>query len=80
MVKTRYSLRIELYGMPAYIIDELLQRGLHGVTRENVLEHIVSEALNGRLDEFARSGITYADAERKGYVPIKIKQEKTKRK
>jgi hypothetical protein len=74
--ETEYNVKVNLYGLPAYIIDKLLETGLYGFNREDALERIVCDWIEGRLDKLENLGIDFEEAKRKGYIPIKIKEDK----
>ena len=42
-VHQRWPLKIEMYGLPAYQLDSLAERGMFGGQRRTVAEHILEE-------------------------------------
>ncbi len=72
-----YKVSAEFYGLRAYVADELVRMGLYE-NREEVLDSIVSRG----IEAFLISGLlgeiedVKKDAEKKGYIPIKILDEK----
>ncbi len=71
-----YELKVEFYGLPAYVIDRLLETGLYGNTREGVVERLVANAIAEMMhaDGLEHLGVTIQDARVKGYIPIKVQE------
>ncbi len=75
MNKRNYTLKVEFYGGPAYIINELQKLGLHGRTKEGVVERIIIDWIFQNFNKLDNLGINLSDAEKKGYIPAKIKKK-----
>ena len=65
---------VEVYGMPAYVVDKLLETGLYGNTREKVLERIVVSWISEKFDFLKYLGVSLEEAKIKGYIPIKTRE------
>ena len=74
--KTEYKVNVSFYGMPAYVIDKLLEQGLHGTTKSGVVERIVSEWMLEHVYDLEFFGINIQDAKEQKYIPIKLRKEK----
>ena len=75
MPKREYKLHVEFYGLPAYVIDELLKTGLYGTTKEGVVERIIGNWVREQMSNLEVLGITVQGAVKKKYIPINIKEE-----
>lgn len=58
-VHQKQPLRIQVYGPPAYRVDELVRLGLFGTTRAEVVRRGIESQIFDRLDYFSKiTGIT----------------------
>jgi hypothetical protein len=69
-----YRQSAEYFGLPAYVIDKLVETGFFGRTRESVIEHITSDWVIHNLDKLSALGINIDEAKKEGYIPIKFKK------
>jgi hypothetical protein len=70
-----FSVRVDLYGLPAYAVDQLLKTGLYGTTRKQVVEELARQQIRREFPNWDIHGITPRDAEERGYTPIKFKED-----
>ena len=70
-----YDVNVRLYGLPAYIIDELVKTGLHGSDRESVARNIISEWGRDNLERLAHFGLDMEDAMKKGFIPVEEQKD-----
>lgn len=66
--RTKYTIREEIEGFPAYALDELIKVGLYGTTREEVMQYIINDWLSGKWRQLSELEIKVDDAERLGYI------------
>ena len=66
--QTNYRVEVQVYGVTAYVVDELQKRGLHGKTREEVVRQIVAICVSEQFGKLAHIGVSFEDAVRKGYL------------
>ena len=66
-LETTYDVRLHLEKFPAYVVERLIDTGLHGRTRESVVEEIVLSWMREHRSELEIFGITLEDAKNKGY-------------
>jgi len=70
--KVKYKLTIELYGLPAYSVDKLLEQGLHGHTKERVVEGLLAQHIQDHWEELQARGLSIKGAEEQNYIPIDV--------
>lgn len=76
-----YKVEIELEGYPAYVINKLVKTGLYGNNREEVVKNLVLSKLRGDLSKNGLLRIVdevLESAQKKGYMPVEIKDEEEK--
>ncbi len=61
-----YKITINVSGMPAYVLDELLSGGFYGKTHVEIVERVLLEGLEEKAEGL---GLKKRDAEKKGYIP-----------
>lgn len=70
MPKKEYCLEVEFCGIPAYVIDKLVETGLYGTTKEGIIEGMVSDWIVDHMDHLETLNITATGAKTEGYIPI----------
>ena len=71
-----YSVTVKFYGLPAYVVDELVGTGLYGNNRAEVVRRLASDQIVEELRSglLKKLGITIEDAKKKNYIPVKEKK------
>lgn len=65
---------VQFYGLPAYIIDKLIETGLYGTTRAQVAEELAKLQIRKDLKFYEEAfGFNIGKARKECYWPIKFK-------